>query len=64
MNPHTAVCYHCRREYVSCEIRTCPVNQKLVCRYCCMRCGKHTAEEIGIGCELLKEAKNAKQTAP
>ncbi len=56
-------CYHCHREYADCEIRTCPAKDKPVCRYCCMKCGKHTDEKIGVGCELLKEAKNAKQTA-
>ena len=58
---HTEICYHCRREYVLCEIRTCPAKQKPVCRYCCMKCKKHTAEEIGTGCELAKEAKVEKQ---
>jgi hypothetical protein len=26
-----------------------------------MKCGKHTNEKIGVGCELLKEAKVEKQ---
>lgn len=56
-------CYNCRREYVLCEIRICPAKQKPVCRYCCLKCGKHTDEKIGVGCELLKEAKSEKQTA-
>ena len=48
-------CYHCHREWVSCEVRTCPVKQKPVCRICCMKCPKHTIEEIGVGCEVIKE---------
>ncbi|HEX3018588.1 MAG TPA: hypothetical protein VHP31_12160 [Caproicibacter sp.] len=50
----TETCYHCRREYPTCEIRTCPVKQKPVCRYCCMKCGKHTVDGGGIGCKLIK----------
>lgn len=52
---YTAVCYHCRREYPNCEIRTCPAKQKPVCRYCCQKCKKHTEVEFGAGCELIGE---------
>lgn len=52
---YSSVCSGCHWEWASCEIRTCPKNQKPVCRYCCMACGKHTDEKIGIGCELIGE---------
>lgn len=49
----TGICYHCGREYAACEIRQCPAKGKPVCRYCCMRCGKHTEPGIGVGCEMF-----------
>ena len=53
MSDFLKTCYHCHREYPSCEIRICSVKQKSVCQYCCMKCPKHTIEKIGVGCELI-----------
>lgn len=55
---YTEICYHCRREYVNCEIRTCPVKLKPVCRYCCMKCKASEQAETGLICkERRKDVK-------
>lgn len=53
MRAQTGTCYHCGKMYVACEIRQCPAKGKSVCRYCCLKCGKHTEPGIGVGCELF-----------
>lgn len=60
MIDRTGTCYHCGHEYAACEIRQCPAKGKPVCRYCCMRCGKHTEPGIGVGCELIKTKNRSK----
>ena len=57
----TKTCSKCGKEYVTCEIMTCPINNQPICRYCCMKCGKHTVIGTGIGCQMLEERGNGRK---
>jgi hypothetical protein len=41
------------REWVSCEVRTCPHNGRQICRYCCMKC-KYSSN-AGEDCNYTKK---------
>lgn len=59
MKVYFKICQHCGREWVSCEVRTCPHNGRQICRYCCMKC--EYSSNAGQDCAKWRHDEGGKQ---